>query len=454
MGKITILLKQHTPMLHFQADEPGCTLRATEVKPKLDRFIVEQLGGRSFVPDDYWIDASKKGDTTYFALDYKLKFQAKGNNNRQRVKSYPTFFGNMGDSSKEKKELIYYPEGISMIIFSLNTKLQEIITQHINEFFAFHNFGTRQSKGFGSFYIDERDKLYYKPIESIPSNPRYVILSSFSTEDTNDRSLFNYIDTFYKSIRSGINICKTICFKNSYCKERYEMNDVNICNTRSNCDFKKNGSIYYCKSLLFRYINSKNKQWDKKTIKQLINGEITRQEIIENQLYLYRDLLGLATDVQYGKETIKKEYRLDNSVQRFKSPIFIKPIIRDNKYIVYVGYIQLEAYENILNKEFKIKISQKKTRDNRPKEDILFNISTPSDFSIKDYFDYLLKKDNLGKYKFEIEDVSRNKTIYFKKEQLKDAKPEVNPKYKNGNKEDVVYKNLKHIYKELRKNYK
>lgn len=35
-------LKQITPMIHFQADEVGATLRASEVKPRLDKFITDK----------------------------------------------------------------------------------------------------------------------------------------------------------------------------------------------------------------------------------------------------------------------------------------------------------------------------------------------------------------------------------------------------------------------------
>ncbi len=44
MEKITITLKQHTPLLHFQSTQDGATLRASEVKPKLDKFILTKLG--------------------------------------------------------------------------------------------------------------------------------------------------------------------------------------------------------------------------------------------------------------------------------------------------------------------------------------------------------------------------------------------------------------------------
>lgn len=35
-------LEQQTPLIHFQYDQPGATLRATEVKPKLDKFIIKK----------------------------------------------------------------------------------------------------------------------------------------------------------------------------------------------------------------------------------------------------------------------------------------------------------------------------------------------------------------------------------------------------------------------------
>ena len=43
MYKLRFILKQHTPLIHFQHDQDGATLRATEVKPKLDRFLIEKF---------------------------------------------------------------------------------------------------------------------------------------------------------------------------------------------------------------------------------------------------------------------------------------------------------------------------------------------------------------------------------------------------------------------------
>ena len=36
------MLLPQSPLIHFQWDQPGAALRATEVKPKLDRYIIKR----------------------------------------------------------------------------------------------------------------------------------------------------------------------------------------------------------------------------------------------------------------------------------------------------------------------------------------------------------------------------------------------------------------------------
>lgn len=67
MYKLPIKLKQHTPIIHFQHKQVGATLRATEVKPKLDRFLLEKLGegnyenGRQVAKQNRWLIDEEKG---------------------------------------------------------------------------------------------------------------------------------------------------------------------------------------------------------------------------------------------------------------------------------------------------------------------------------------------------------------------------------------------------------
>ena len=57
MRTITIKLKQHTPVLHFQADA-AAPIRATELKPKLDKFIIANYHGK--VPDEWFVKTDNK----------------------------------------------------------------------------------------------------------------------------------------------------------------------------------------------------------------------------------------------------------------------------------------------------------------------------------------------------------------------------------------------------------
>lgn len=41
--KLTAILESQSPMIHFQAQEIGAVLRASEVKPKLDRFLRKKM---------------------------------------------------------------------------------------------------------------------------------------------------------------------------------------------------------------------------------------------------------------------------------------------------------------------------------------------------------------------------------------------------------------------------
>ena len=63
--KRTFELVQHTPLIHFQHDQAGATLRATEVKAKLwaepnTGGVKVKLRGRGVVPDQEWTFADSK----------------------------------------------------------------------------------------------------------------------------------------------------------------------------------------------------------------------------------------------------------------------------------------------------------------------------------------------------------------------------------------------------------
>ena len=237
MHKLEIKLRQHTPLIHFQHDQEGATLRASEVKPKLDKFVLTKLGNGNF---NAGVDIAKakgwligKGD--HPALDYKMRiidnpdniismetnkkreykenneykdnqngfeiqivehgktmnkpdskirlvikdedgkrYYAKWRKTDSRIiydlKTYPCFFANMGCDildSNEYRKVTFAEEAFQMTILTKHSALYELFNDSskmiLSSFFLNTNFGTRQSKGFGSFYIDESEQLYVEP---------------------------------------------------------------------------------------------------------------------------------------------------------------------------------------------------------------------------------------------------------------------------------------------------
>ena len=260
MYKLEFTLKQHTPLIHFQHDQAGATLRATEVKPKLDQFIIEKLGGWENVPI-LWRNGKEKAQ--HEALDYRLRINVPANanllwypENGERL-NFPCFFANMGEENQDKYKLCCFDSTIKLEIIALNNKLREKILSEICSFFMNHSFGTRQSKGFGFFY-PQKESLAFK------DNDYYKMATSdysFSIDlNPNDefwmikKDVFNSIDLFYRLLRSGLNrkkgakfISKVVAGKNEEVSDR--------------------GTTFYCKPVIFQFLKSNSIQWDKKTLK-------------------------------------------------------------------------------------------------------------------------------------------------------------------------------------------
>ncbi|NPA44452.1 MAG: hypothetical protein GXO49_02855, partial [Chlorobi bacterium] len=193
------------------------------------------------------------------------------------------------------------------------------------------NFGTRQSKGFGNFFpVEKYDFLNTQSIlpyyfdydkEKLEYYNQYDKIKSYS--------LFQVINMFYNTLRSGIN-----------------------------------HRIYF-KSFMWAYAKSKGEHWDKKTIKNRYLSTIQNQEIEKwknkskefrnnpsnfplgfndkknnnAERHLWRDLLGLSSfeKAQANDWKLKKEH-IKEEINRFKSPLIFKPFqVGKNKYRVFFG---------------------------------------------------------------------------------------------------------------------
>jgi hypothetical protein len=428
MYKLEFTLKQHTPLIHFQYDQVGATLRATEVKPKLDQFIIEKLlleqgiefdfyelqndGKQKFInareafkreTNDPKTETQKKwaswlvgkGKNEHVALDYKLGFSISGKHFEESIPytqtpdkkwrpNFPCIFGNV--DSEEKWKHVMYCELTKAIAISLRKDLIEELKLAIPGFFFKSNFGFRQSKGFGSFYLDKNDKLYISPSAQYHFSVRS---NSQLNELADSKDVFQAIDLFNKSLRSGINT-------SNY------------------------GGIYF-KSMMFLYAKSLNHQWDKKTLREYFYSqhelyrEVKRNRILDTDgtVYfnapkkedlLFRDLLGLSSDQDwmgygnpkkdkdgrivlkngknvYKSDTIEKK-SINDEIQRFQSPITFKPIQRDNQQTFDIYLIVNPIPAKYLGQEMNIVSKSYGTSK---------KMSIPSSFDIASFLNFCFK---------------------------------------------------------------
>ena len=174
--RITFTLTQITPIAHFDYDNECVTptIRVTEVKPKLDRFL-KKMYSRSYkgesMPED-WFIVDSSGERTE-ALDYKMQITPQANSSRQfeiRKNDYSNkynFLANMsGDEARSRSDDTHEDAArfvmencpLSGQIVSFHKSLLAFMNEPIvksltpiDMFFACTNFGMRQDKGFGEF---------------------------------------------------------------------------------------------------------------------------------------------------------------------------------------------------------------------------------------------------------------------------------------------------------------
>lgn len=424
MHKLTFTLRQHTPLIHFQWEQAGATIRPPELKSKLDKWILQRKTNCYGLSDELlkvvkmdetitpWIKGIRKKD--HPALDYKVTVVAYGDNQfkeelNTRVdnvtkrdgstkkevveKDYPPFFANQmkqiewETGAKKIKRLSYY-SAVTIIFETANDELRKEIIKEFPKFLLHSNFGTRQSKGFGCFYLDKSDAIF--PEKDGKTDEDFFMKSfdycfDITAKGGNDiekvKDLFAQIDLFYKTLRGGIH---------------------------------PRGMGIYFKSLMWKYAQALESQWDKRTIKKNlfpseqisheygkeINSPVKWDGAASNPIFLWRDLLGLSSDQQWmgykwtdhnhqvkdesiTKESVDKENNKPKYT-RFKSPIFFKPIrTGPNRYRIFFE-VPKSLKQAFVNSSFKV-----------PEQEILgkvFNINSKGhgNFNIPypEYFDY------------------------------------------------------------------
>lgn len=343
----TFKLKQHTPLIHFQHDQDGATLRATELKPKIDAWIIRQKTGIDLKKNrgkEAFEKAQKEviakllesnpewlvggGKAQHPAFDYKLHIRAgKGqsylvasNIARNMQEEYdrlkipylagvPYFADNEPIKNRQlaraKRGIMY--EDIHVEIVCFDDSLMAEVENALPYVFAYNNFGVRQSKGFGCF------SLAYETVDDfedlLREHPRYEKSFVYRFEGRftpNLQKILGKIDGEYKILKSG------------FARDRSQM---------------------------MEYFDEKGIEWEKPILKKelVLNKSLPAKNDYSNdpKRKYVRALLGVAELYEFPRdqEKIKITCAEDDQesdgtlVERFRSPITFK-VFDNNIYMM------------------------------------------------------------------------------------------------------------------------
>ncbi len=368
-------LKQHSHLLHFQYQQAGACLRATELKPKLDRFLIEH----HFENDKSryeklligYIESKKKedeeDDNQKKALNYKVSIQSSNSLNSYEYKG-------MGGNSA-RTGILYQKTKIS--VFSYEKELLVAIEEWMEPFLALHNFGFRQSKGFGCFTLEKttKQKSFEKFLHiRFPYFWRYQLRPGLGKKDA-----YLFIQEEYIKLKRM--------------NERHQRK----------------------KPKIFEYMKGQKPPitWEKARIKDALQKDhpkifehLLRENRPDNNLersepakeeakFQYiRALLGLAEHNEYrmdGSGGLKKiQIKIDDkagNIKRFQSPLQFK--IFQNFVYILPHPIPSEMFD----RKFKFILKGVPSPDKEGRDSELFELSTPSadEFSMEAFLKHALK---------------------------------------------------------------
>lgn len=404
--KRTITLAQNTPIIHFQHDHAGATLRATEVKSKLDKFIIKDLAR---VCPDIFLEYRNLINKYNFPLEdvvaapYKISIKGQGNPDKYIIK--PTFGNNDDTPFSQRLEAsffgdsvvfqgVFFPQGVSVEVFSFVPRMAEFIEKVLPYLFAVNNFGCRQSKGFGCYSAigEEYDFNWVRGVWERYS-PIKGVYGLQNTPNGFQEQLKRILED-YQILKSGRN----------------------------------HGG--YLRSKLFEY--ALPMRWEKRKIKQFLYAN---QAHFGKQLYsrrhsgstpedlhsfhmadppeanydyrFIRAMLGLAEQHEYlverkffNQKLNKEEVKPDNrskyvvsfehqpstrdlaKIERFQSPLIYK--IYRNQLFILVH----EIPQRMFNQPFRVKVALK--GGSKPSRALNPDIFTPSNFNILEFLDFKL----------------------------------------------------------------
>lgn len=443
---INIELKQISPMLHFQGEENGATIRATELKPKLDRFILSwiafenskitwnknDLNSETLMLDscvkelvkehrDWFID--KTGEK--HALNYKVRIRAGQSQSMQIYKMIgrkKEYYGNVSYILNQKNNVhqSIYHKSIEVMIKCFNEDLQNKIINLFPLFIDSTAFGLQQGKGYGKFKVSKINQME----DSTTCEKNLIkIVNHFNKNNIKNLMLYELdyvcedekssyrgeigvaLDTIAKYnqiLKSGINE-KTGVYQESILLKKY---------------FKEGNlnKLLNEKKAMKAYLTSKgiNLKCDDKYRKDYSNINIKEAKYMRGYFGFAQVYMFLDTDDNHNKVLVTSQF-IDNEKKthslRVSSPLkyHISTFKDTNGYNDCNIYILVNLYSvrklKKLNPDICFRL---KGRNNK------FIAKLP-EFDMEDFFEYLLKQKIFFSEKDEKIKSNVDKGFYLKK---------------------------------------
>ena len=270
------VLNPQSVMIHFQHGQCGATLRATEVKPKFDKFLIKKAK-----KDNVDIGGCFLSGTN--SLNYKLRFIEIKRNDTVDLgfkTNYDIYYGNRKNDVNNKRGIL---STVKMTVICFNGTLINLIDKYVGEFFVVTNFGTMSGKGFGSFLVEGfsfDDKMIASALKEMSGAKKCYCVSKGATP-------FVQIKEIYSTMKSGLP--------------------------------RKS------KSILFEYLQKKNILNEKDWLKY---------DFVNTTKYRYtRALLGVCSSLSKVISVKHFSEKKEDKIDRLASPVFFK-IAGDKIYIV------------------------------------------------------------------------------------------------------------------------
>ena len=312
MPKLIVQLQQNTPMIHFQAEEAGATLRATAVKPALDRFLIEICKSEPDIKS--WMH-----DTTNKAFDYRMTFRAEAwaKVENEALKKY----NNAQMPYFAKSDGVMCSMSVTMTIISAKGDLLGKIRENIAAFFLLHNFGVRGTKGYGSFQVVS---INGEPVTCTEKAIREAVALSGEFEPNLYKLPLNNCSNWGAAL-AGVNNIYAQMKSGSYpIKLKQDQSEV-LSEEKSDAEYTfLNGEKWWIKQK-FGY-NA-----------QSSSNDSAGAQDNEPEARFLRAMLGLSGSYRVGKNGGEvKVADQEDGIQRFASPLIFKPVRIGKQLQVYI----------------------------------------------------------------------------------------------------------------------